>query len=128
MMTSEPILNKRPTRIDRLMLPDHEYLKEEDYCNFFGEYTAQVGYEYSQTNSLILNFKNSLDRPKDELKYKVSAISDIAKIFENAIKFGKIDRMTFVPIPPSKAEGDSLYDDRIFQMLSQVNTQPPLDV
>ena len=38
------------------------------------------------------------------------------------------DTLTFVPIPPSKAKGDPLYDDRLTQFLNSIRAQPPLDV
>ena len=33
-----------------------------------------------------------------------------------------------MPVPPSKAKGDSLYDDRLTRMLRAIRTEPPLDV
>ena len=34
----------------------------------------------------------------------------------------------FVPVPPSKAKTDEMYDDRVTRMLLQVRPTPPLDV
>ena len=36
--------------------------------------------------------------------------------------------MTFVSVPPSKAPGDALYDDRMTRMLRAIRSHPPLDV
>jgi hypothetical protein len=33
-----------------------------------------------------------------------------------------------VPIPPSKAKGDALYDDRLVRMVRGIRVQPQLDV
>src|SRR5438445_6579656 len=36
--------------------------------------------------------------------------------------------LTFVPVPPSKAKGDPLYDDRIQQMLRRIWPGQPVNV
>ena len=36
--------------------------------------------------------------------------------------------MTFVPVPPSKARGDPLHDDRLTRMLGAIRSRPPLDI
>ena len=61
-MTSGNIFPRRLTKIDELTRPDHWYLDENDPCFFLGEYTARMGFVYSETNNLILNFKKSMDR------------------------------------------------------------------
>ena len=33
-----------------------------------------------------------------------------------------------MPVPPSRAKGDSLYDDRLIKMLHAIRTNPALDV
>ena len=48
--------------IDDLLRSDHLYLTENDRCFFFREYTAYEDYDYSETNSLIKNFKKELDK------------------------------------------------------------------
>ena len=48
--------------------------------------------------------------------------------FRVAIPQRWCDEATFVPIPPSKAKGDSLYDDRLVKMLDAVRPSGPLDV
>ena len=39
-----------------------------------------------------------------------------------------MDALTFVPIPPSKAKSDPLYDDRMVQLLTTIRNHPPLDI
>ena len=41
---------------------------------------------------------------------------------------GDLDQLTFVPVPPSRARGDPLYDDRLVRMLRAIRPAPPLDV
>ena len=56
-----------------------------------------------------------------------SALSYIIP-FRSALNPEALDRLTFVPIPPSKARGDPLYDDRLTQMLHGIRPDPRLDI
>ena len=112
-MTSGGTFPNRLTEVDDLTRPDHSYLTEDDHCYFIGEYTARQGFAYSATNSLILNFKKTLDRRgRPEWRYKERALQTAAAAFRRALNPEALDRLTFVPVPPSKAKGDPLYDDR----------------
>ena len=127
-MISNVAFPDRFTEIDELTRPDHFWLTVEDRCYFLGEYTARRGYAYSQTNNLILNFKKTLDRRgKPEWRYKKLAIRQAAAAFRRALG-QQPPRMTFVPIPPSKAPQDPLYDDRVTQMLRAIWPAQPADV
>lgn len=109
-------MTKRILKIDALTLPDHHYLEAEDTCYYAGEYTAGEGHAYSDTNQLIHNFKKTMDkRGTPQWRYKQSAISEGANIVRRAIKEDAL--VTFVPVPPSKAKTDPLYDDRMLQLL-----------
>lgn len=126
---SDDTFPRRLTRIDALVRPDHGYLTEEDHCYFIGEYTARRGFAYSASNNLLLNFKKGMDRRgRPEWRYKTKAIQEAASAFRAALADGDLDQLTFVPIPPSKAKGDPLYDDRLVQMLHSIRPTPPLDV
>ena len=119
-MTSDVAFPDRFTAIDELTRPDHYWLTDDDRCYFLGDYTAGRGYSYSQTNQLILNFKKSLDRQgKPEWQYKQSALLQAAASFRRAL--GKDPPAhVFVPMPPSKARGDPLHDDRMTRMLRAI--------
>lgn len=128
-MTSSATFPNRFTKVDDLIRPDHSYLTEDDDCYFLGEYTARGGFAYSTTNSLILNFKKGLDRRgRPEWRYKGRAIRAAAAAFRSALNPEALDVLTFVPIPPSKARGHPLHDDRLTQMLHDIRRDPPLDV
>lgn len=128
-MTSDSTFPQRLTKIDDLTRPDHWYLSDLDVCYFIGEYTARQGYAYSATNNLVLNFKKRLDRRgRPEWRYKARAIQNAALAFRTALNPEALDRLTFVPIPPSKAKRDPLYDDRLTQMLRAIRPNPVLDV
>ena len=109
-------LAKRVLKIDALALPDHHYLDDEDICYYAGEYTAGEGHAYSETNQLIHNFKKTLDkRGTAQWQYKDRAIQQAADVFRAAIKPDA--EVTFVPVPPSKAKTDPMYDDRMVRLL-----------
>lgn len=101
------------------MLPDHSYLDAQDECYFSGEYTARKGYAHSPTNQLILNFKKGVDkRGSNQWQHKERAILQAAQIFRDAIQANA--EVTFVPVPPSKAKNDPLYDDRMLRLLREI--------
>ena len=108
------------TEIDELTRPDHFWLGVDDDCCFLGEYTAGEGYTHSETNSLISNFKKQPDRQgRPEWRYKEEATKQAAKAFRRALG-PTPPAKTFVPIPPSKARNDRLYDDRLTKMLHAI--------
>ena len=109
------------SEIDDLSRFDHQYLTPDDRCFFFGEYTPRLGYEGSKTNDLILNFKKPLDRKnKPQWKYKEETIERIAEVFKRSLNVEKLQKVTLVPIPPSKVKGDPLYDDRMLRVLEKL--------
>lgn len=123
---SKSTLSNRLTKIDDLTRPDHTWLTAQDDCYFIGEYTARRGYAFSSTNDLIINFKKSMDRRArpDEWRHKGAAIRRAAAAFRSSLDDNARERLTFVPIPPSKARDDPLYDDRLTQMLQQIWSEP----
>ncbi len=119
-MTSDVAFPDRLTEIDELTRPDHYWLTDDDRCYFLGEYTARKGYSYSRTNQLILNFKKPLDRQgKPEWPYKQSALRQAAAAFRRALGEDP-PAYVFVPVPPSKARGNPLHDDRVTRMLRAI--------
>ena len=122
----------RFTKIDDLTRPDHSYLTSNDECYFLGEYTARAGYTHGPTNDLISNFKKTMDRQgRSEWRYKGRAIREASKAFLNGLGGSDskyLNLWTFVPMPPSKAKGDPLYDDRLLKMLAAMRGNPPLDI
>lgn len=102
-MTSNSTFPLRLTKVDALTLPDHYYLTADDLCYFLGEYTARGSYQESNTNSLIYNFKKSVEkRGEYQWRYKEQAIRQSAEAFRRAIKAEWFDTATLIPIPPSK--------------------------
>lgn len=128
-MTSGSTFPQRLTKIDELALPDHWYLTPEDTCYFLGEYTARKGYAFSVTNNLVLNFKKPVTRRgQAQWQYKEQAIVQAAAAFRASLNVEWLNVATLVPIPPSKAKTDPLYDDRLVRMLKAIRATPALDV
>lgn len=129
MKTFSSIFPQRLTKIDDLIRQHYLHVTDADYCYFLGEYTVGGGYEFSETNQLIFNFKKPMDRRgRPEWSYKEQAIQAVAKTFRNALNPGVIEKLTFVPIPPSKAKDHPLYDCRLLRMLKAIRPEPPLDI
>lgn len=111
------------TQIDSLFLSDHSCLEQSDYCFFFGEYSAGQGYGFSEVNQLIFNFKKDVTRRSlPDWPHKLKAINQVADLFLNSnLNFDT--NYTWVPIPPSKAEDDQGYDDRLWQVLEVLKSK-----
>jgi hypothetical protein len=123
--TSTPQLSK----IDDLTRSDHSYLTPEDKCFFFGEYTARGGFAVGPTNDFILNFKKGMERKsRPEWRYKTGAIQLASAAFSEKLAANFLRTATLVPMPPSKAKDDPLYDDRLVQMLNGISAGHPVDV
>ena len=128
-MTSAGTFPQRLTKIDDLTRPDHFYLTPGDDCYFLGEYTARKGFAFSATNQLVLNLKKAMDkRGTAQWKYKDQAIGEAAAAFRQALNNEWLDAATLVPIPPSKAKSDSLYDDRMLRVVQAIRPQPSPDI
>ena len=128
-MMSGGTFPQRFTKIDNLTRPDHYYLTEGDACYFIGEYTAYQGFSYSTTNDLIQNFKKPMDRHGlAEWRHREQAIRQVAKAFRTALDPDALNRLTLVPIPPSKAKDDPLYNGRMTKMLMAIQPDPALDI
>jgi predicted amidophosphoribosyltransferase len=115
------------TKIDELHLPDHYRLDETDECYFIGEYTAGRGYSHSPTNQLIYNLKKSVERRGlAEYWHKEDSIRRAASALAASLNPEFLSKATFVPVPPSRAAEDPLYDDRMTQVIRLLG--PNVDV
>ena len=119
----------RLSKIDELTRPDHTFLEQADDCYYLGEYTARAGYAFSTTNDLIQNLKKPMDRRgRPEWRYKTWAINRSAQMLREAIPEQWLDRVTFVPVPPSKTREHVDYDDRLLQILTKVGEGRHFDI
>jgi len=110
----------RLTKIDQLTRGDHTYLEASDECLFFGEYSARMGFSHSVTNNIIDNFKKPVRlKGTSAWKYKIKAIDDVARAFSASIA-SAFNKITLIPVPPSKLASDPEYDDRMVSMLNSL--------
>ena len=107
------------------------FLEQGDRCLFFGEYFTAQGHEGGGTNQLIFNFKC---KPSDTAEnparhnYKEEAINCVAAGLRRAITRANAERLTWVPMPPSKVPGHPDYDDRLSRTLAKAFSGYDVDV
>lgn len=120
MTFADASLRKNPLRIDDLTRPDHIRLAPGDICLYFGDYTPRAGYQHSQANQLVFNFKKPMNRKSHpDWHHKANAIRKAASFFSQA--YGPfLNELTFVPAPPSKPKGHPDHDNRLVEMLNLV--------
>ncbi len=117
----------RVIHIDDAIRPDHYYLTPEDECYCLGEYQPREGFNAGPVNNLIWNYKKPVTkRGRPEYVHKERAILTVASLVRSVISDKAITTCTVVPIPPSKAKSDPLYDDRLVSSLRAVD--PNLDM
>jgi predicted amidophosphoribosyltransferase len=112
-------------KVDETTRQDHYYLQPDDECYFLYEYTAHAGWQHA-TNQLIFNLKKKLGA--GGYHYKAPAIARCAAEFTPAINDAWLASAAFVPVPPSKAKGDPLYDDRMVQVCRKLNAPKGVNV
>lgn len=96
-------LNPLPVKIDVESILDHFYLRAEDNCHYFGEYTPNEDWNFSRTNILILNLKKEMStKGAPQWKYKIEAIKKVGKLIAPLMKQNK-SSWIWVPTPPLKS-------------------------
>jgi len=110
----------RWTKIDETTRPDHFYLEEGDSCYHLREYFARKGYQGGETNQLILNLKIAPSVATANQKrgyWKEQAITRCAADLRGSMSREVVEKVTWVPVPPSSAVGEPDYDDRLLRVL-----------
>lgn len=124
-------------KIDESLLSEYSCLDDSDHCYFIGEYAARQGFDHinpyhpiQNMNQVINNFKKPMERKeKNEWYFKEQAILKIAYWLISTTCWDKIKTATWVPMPPSKAKSDSMYDDRLLRVLLKMKeTEASLDI
>lgn len=103
----------------------HFYLDNDDQCLYLGLYHPDQN-PNSGLNQHIWNFKKkpsiATTNPA-EYRYKAPAIRTLANKLRGSFTEKAVnERLTFVPIPPSKARNDPEYDDRLVKLLQRMVT------
>lgn len=121
MLLSEQL---RLTKIDVTNIDLHSRLTLADNCLFLFEYTSNQRFDFSTTNQLISNIKKKPGQ--NGQYYKNQDIAKCSGYLRTTLNAEWLKQATLVPIPPSKAEGDPLYDPRMERIARGI--APGLDV
>lgn len=116
------------TKVDALDLPSN--LTFEDTCLFYLRYTPRHGYQDSEANQIVLNYKIPIQklrenpyrqRYKDEANdyYAKAIVQLISTLAVNSIPISRY-KVGVLPIPPSKAPNDPDYDNRTLRTAQNV--------
>jgi hypothetical protein len=111
-------LTFRLIRIDDALRTEHSYLTPQDECYCLGEYIPRGGFAAGPVNSMISNFKKPVTRRAlPEYRHKENDIVRAGHFVSTVLAAETVANSTLVPIPPSKARDDPLYDDRLSRVL-----------
>ena len=114
----------RLIQIDEAVRGEHFYLTADDVCYCLGEYQPRGGYSAGPVNSMISNFKKPVTkRGLAEYHHKEADIIRAGQMLRSILNAEAPSTCTFIPVPPSKAKSDPLYDDRLVKAL---NSGPPI--
>jgi hypothetical protein len=118
-----PQIPEKLWKIDESTVDQHFSLRDGDRCYYIWEYTAGKGYDFSPTNQLISNLKikpSQIARSPNRNYYKEQAISHAAAGLRHFLRQDHAEqRMTFIPVPGSKAAGDPDHDERMLRVLQR---------
>ena len=78
-------------KINEFLLKEHSCLEPNDYCYFIGDYAARQGFNHSEMNHVIHNFKKPAERKNlPEWSYKEQATVKIAQWIVSLPAFNKL--------------------------------------
>lgn len=99
----------------------YSWLVEGDRCYHYGDYTAEGGYDCSETNRWITNLKKAPTVPPMELRWKNQAISYWGDALRTVLLPPDNIRgqITLVPMPGSKPVGHAAFDPRMLGVLTR---------
>jgi len=115
--------NIRFREIDETNCKPHVFYGGEDKWLFLYEKTSGRDYTFSDTNNLISNLKKPVNSSDAVLQWKKKAIQASATALRNGINDKWLDIGTFVPVPPSKAPDDPLYDNRMERICRMIRSK-----
>ena len=105
-------------RVDRLQAVPYYINPDEDYCYYAREYVARGGWNASEANQLISNFKKTPDRRgTGEWHYKEQAIEQFAQELAQLLPAD----YNVTHIPSSKRTDHPDYDSRLEDTLTRLS-------
>ena len=106
--------------IDELTRP--YFIDDEDKCVYAREHHPG-GYEVSESNRLIFNYKKPVSRRGlYEYQYKIASIKQFAREI-SLLKFPP--HTCLIPVPPSKVKDNPEHDDRLIKTLQEYKRLNP---
>jgi hypothetical protein len=99
---------------------EHSFLTALDQCAYLANYNPGYGYRTGRFNQIISNLKCPPSVTKlnpYRAGHKRRAIRSVAAVLRAALPRETIERVTWVPIPPSRALHDPDFDDRLTRIL-----------
>lgn len=117
------------SRVDRAVHGGAHNLTGRDQCYFYMD-RQRGGWDKSEANQLIFNFKKRLKRRGcPDWHYKTEAIEkfsdDVARLLGRFAWRGR--RPVLVPMPTSKCRSDDAYDDRIVRVAQKASEKSGID-
>jgi hypothetical protein len=118
-----PPIPEKLWKIDESTVNDHFSLRETDQCYYIWEYAAGKRYDFSPTNQLIWNLKikpSQIAKSPGRDYYKQQAINHAAAALRRFLPQAYMEQnATIIPVPGSKATGDTDHDDRMLLVLQR---------
>ncbi|MBF0367794.1 MAG: phosphoribosyltransferase [Oligoflexia bacterium] len=98
------------------------HIEKSDHCYYAREYLSGKGYQASDTNQLIMNFKKDPSKKLlPEWEYKIKA----QKKFAEELAFILPGKAEIAAIPTSKCKSDSSYDSRFEETFDLLTKRRP---
>lgn len=108
-------------RLQALDPSDYKWLSPTDECWHYGEYTAEGGYQASDTNRWIANLKKKPTAPANQLYWKQQAYLYWGRKLRELMPPERTQGVvTFIPIPGSKPRGHENFDERMLEVLKRM--------
>ncbi len=107
--------------LDESLVGDHSKIDIKDDIFYLEDYKSGGTYQGSTGNDLILNLKKGMDKKgTSEWIHKERAIKKVADVVSKFMDHGaqKVDKVYWIPVPPSKSRIDPQFDDRVYRILT----------
>ncbi|MCY4611747.1 MAG: hypothetical protein OXC38_08635 [Gammaproteobacteria bacterium] len=127
MTTSDKSWSTKLREIGEYERSDHSHLRADDHCVYFGEYTptgdsGKPAWSLSKANDILVNLKKPVSRRGTvQWRHKLNAIRLLGQLIRENLREGDLQKLTFVPAPPSTSEGGPGHDPRMLQVAQAID-------
>lgn len=126
MTPSDKSWSTRLRKIGEYERSDHSRLRADDHCVYFGEYTptgdsGKPAWSLSKANDTLSNLKKPPSKKGTrEWQHKLDEIKRLGRLIRRNIHEDDLEKLTFVPAPPSTSEDDPNHDPRMLQVAKAI--------